>query len=147
MNALITGGAGFIGFHLTTHLLELGWNVHVIDDLSTGTIRNITPFKGRYGYSYDVDTVLNRPLMTELVDNADVVFHLAAVVGVQLVVESPVNTIETNIKTTEMMLELCAKKKTPILLTSTSEVYGKSQSDLFNEKDDMILGPTPARRS
>jgi UDP-glucose 4-epimerase len=146
MNALITGGAGFIGSHLTGHLLDLGWEVHVIDDLSTGAIKNIHMFKKNPRFSYSVDTVLNRPLMTELVDEADVVFHLAAVVGVQLVLASPVNTIETNIKTTELVLELCARKNTPVLLTSTSEVYGKSDASLFKEDDDMILGSTSYSR-
>ena len=104
MHALITGGAGFIGSHLAEALLERGWRVEVIDDLSTGSIRNIEHLKGRHGFSYVLDTVMNRPLMAELVDRADVIFHLAAAVGVRLIVEAPVHTIETNIKATEVVL-------------------------------------------
>lgn len=140
--ALITGGAGFIGSHLAEALLTEGWEVEIIDDLSTGSIENIAHLKGERRFAYVLDTVLNRPLMLELVDRADVVFHLAAAVGVRLIVERPVHTIETNIKATELVLELCAKKKKPVLITSTSEVYGKLDHPKFREDDDLVLGPT-----
>ena len=146
MRALITGGAGFIGSHLAEALLERGWRVEIIDDLSTGSIRNIEHLKGHPYFSYVLDTVMNRPLMMELVDRADVVFHLAAAVGVRLIVEAPVRTIETNIKATEVVLELAAKKKKPVLLSSTSEVYGKLNKEKFSEEDDLVLGPTSRSR-
>ncbi len=145
-NALITGGAGFIGSHLAEALLEQGWTVEVIDDLSTGSIENIAHLKGHPHFSYVLDTVMNRPLMLELVDRTDVVFHLAAAVGVELIVQQPVHTIETNIKTTELVLELAARKRKPVLLTSTSEVYGKLDKPKFSEDDDVILGPTSRSR-
>jgi UDP-glucose 4-epimerase len=144
--ALITGGTGFIGSHLAEALLERGWRVEVIDDLSTGSIRNIEHLKGHPGFSYVLDTVMNRPLMAELVDRADVIFHLAAAVGVRLIVEAPVHTIETNIKATEVVLELAARKKKPVLLSSTSEVYGKLNKEKFSEEDDLVLGPTSRSR-
>jgi UDP-glucose 4-epimerase len=140
--ALITGGAGFIGSHLAETLLQRGWTVAVVDDLSTGSIKNIAHLKARPGFSYVLDTVMNRPLMLELVDQADLVYHLAAAVGVRLIVEEPVRTIETNIKATELILELCARKRKAVLLTSTSEVYGKLDKPRFSEEDDVVLGPT-----
>jgi len=142
MRALITGGAGFIGSHLAEALLMQGWKVKIIDNLSTGSIDNIKHLKNNPHFSYVLDTVLNRQLMLELIDSVDFVFHLAAAVGVRLIVEQPVHTIETNIKTTELVLELCAKKKKPVLITSTSEVYGKLDRPKFNEEDDLVLGPT-----
>ena len=145
-NALITGGAGFIGSHLAEALLEQGWTVEVIDDLSTGGVENIAHLKGHPHFSYVLDTVMNRPLMLELVDRTDVVFHLAAAVGVELIVQQPVHTIETNIKTTEQVLELAARKRKPVLLSSTSEVYGKLDKPRFSEEDDLILGPTSRAR-
>jgi len=146
MKALITGGSGFIGSHLAEALLEHGWIVEIIDDLSTGSIENITHLKGQPGFSYVLDTVMHRSLMLELVDRADVVFHLAAAVGVRLIVEQPVRTIETNIKATELVLELCAKKAKPVLLASTSEVYGKQNRTPFHEEEDLLLGPTTKAR-
>jgi UDP-glucose 4-epimerase len=143
---LITGGAGFIGSHLAEALLEQGDEVRVIDDLSTGSIHNILHLKGHPRFSYVLDTVMNRPLMLELVDGADVVFHLAAAVGVRLIVEQPVRTIETNIKATELVLELCARKQKPILLSSTSEVYGKLDQPKFSEEGDLVLGSTSRAR-
>ena len=142
MKYLLTGGAGFIGSHLAEALLDRGDEVRVIDDLSTGGIENIQHLKGRRGFQYVLDTVLNRPVMAELVDEADIILHLAAAVGVRLIVESPVRTIETNIKGTEMVLELAAKKKKPVVIFSTSEVYGKSNGARFFETGDLILGPT-----
>ncbi len=144
--ALITGGAGFVGSHLAEALLERGWAVEVVDDLSTGSIDNISHLKGHPHFSYVLDTVMNRPLMLELVDRSDVIFHLAAAVGVRLIVEKPVHTIETNIKATEMVLELAARKQKALLLASTSEVYGKLDKPRFSEEDDVILGPTSRAR-
>ncbi len=145
-NALITGGAGFIGSHLAEVLLKAGWSVEVIDDLSTGSIKNIEHLKGNRSFSYILDTVMHRALMIESIDRADVIFHLAAAVGVRLIVEQPVQTIETNIKATELVLELCTKKRKPVLLTSSSEVYGKLCKSEFGEEDDLILGPTSKSR-
>jgi UDP-glucose 4-epimerase len=146
VTALITGGAGFIGSHLSGALLERGWTVDVIDDLSTGSIENIGHLKGHSHFSYVLDSVMNRSLLLELVDRSDVIFHLAAAVGVKLIVERPVYTIETNIKATELVLELAARKRKPLLLASTSEVYGKLDKPKFSEDDDVILGPTSRAR-
>ncbi len=143
---LITGGAGFIGSHLAEHLVSQGMEVTIIDDLSTGSIENVEHLKVQPNFSYVLDTVMNRPLMVELVDRADAVFHLAAAVGVRLIVERPVHTIETNIKSTELVLELCSKKLKPLLVASTSEVYGKLDKNAFSEEDDMVLGPTSRAR-
>jgi UDP-glucose 4-epimerase len=145
-SALITGGAGFVGSHLAEALLERGWRVEVLDDLSTGSIENVSHLKAHSHFSYVLDTVMNRPLLLELVDRADMVFHLAAAVGVRMVVERPVHTIETNIKATELVLELAARKRKPVLLTSTSEVYGRLDKPRFNEEDDLVLGSTSRSR-
>lgn len=142
MKCLITGGSGFIGSHLAEALLRHGHRVVVIDDLSTGSCENIAHLKVKQHFSYVIDTIFNRNLLAELVDNCDVVFHLAAAVGVKLIVESPVRTIETNIKGTELVLEMAAKKKRKVLIASTSEVYGKSNKVMFTEDDDLIMGPT-----
>jgi UDP-glucose 4-epimerase len=141
MRILITGGAGFIGSHLADVLLEWGNEVLIIDDLSTGAMDNIVHLKGHAKFSYWIDTVLNRPLVAELVDAADVVFHLAAAVGVRLIVESPVRTVETNVRGTEVVLETAAKKQKKVVVASTSEVYGKRNSVPFREDDDLVLGP------
>jgi UDP-glucose 4-epimerase len=146
MKALITGGAGFVGSHLTERLLESGHEVHVIDDLSTGSIENIEPFKGRPGFHYTIETIMNEPVLAELVDRVDVVFHLAAAVGVRLIVESPVNTIETNVHGTEKVLALANKKRKKVVLTSTSEVYGKADTVPFREDGDLVMGPTSKGR-
>ena len=142
MRCLITGGAGFIGSHLAEKLLYEGHSVTVIDDLSTGSIANIAPLKYTVGFQYFIDTILNQPLLSELVDDCDVLFHLAAAVGVKLIVESPVRTIETNIKGTEAVLECANKKRKKTILASTSEVYGKTAKIPFSEDDDIVLGPT-----
>jgi UDP-glucose 4-epimerase len=144
--ALITGGAGFVGAHLAEVLLEHGHQVQIIDDLSTGSMQNIAHLKNHSRFSYILDSVMNRPLMLESVDQADVVFHLAAAVGVRLIVEQPVRTIETNIKATELVLELCARKQKPVLISSTSEVYGKLDQLCFSEEDNLVLGPTSRAR-
>jgi UDP-glucose 4-epimerase len=143
---LLTGGAGFVGSHLAEALLDRGDEVCLIDDLSTGGIANIEPFKGHQRLRYVLDSILNRSVMVELVDGADVILHLAAAVGVRLIVESPVRTIETNIKGTELVLELAAKKEKPVVIFSTSEVYGKSNGSKFSEFGDLILGPTSKGR-
>jgi UDP-glucose 4-epimerase len=142
VKTLITGGAGFVGSHLAEALLARGDEVQVLDNLSTGSIDNIEHLKGARGFRYTVDSVMNEPVAAELIDRADVVFHLAAAVGVRLIVESPVNTIETNVHGTEMVLKLANKKKKKVLLASTSEVYGKSQAVPFREDTDLVLGPT-----
>lgn len=143
---LITGGAGFIGSHLADSLLGEGHRVLVIDDLSTGQIANIQHLKGNPSFEYVIDTISNRPLLAELVDRADAVFHLAAAVGVKLIIESPVRTIETNVRGTEILLETANKKKRPVLITSTSEVYGKASKFPFSEEDDLVLGATTKGR-
>ena len=142
MKALITGGAGFVGSHLAEALLARGDEVQVLDNLSTGSIDNVEHLKGQRGFRYTIDSVMNEPVAAELIDRADVVFHLAAAVGVRLIVESPVNTIETNVHGTEMVLKLANKKKKKVFLASTSEVYGKSQAVPFREDTDLVLGPT-----
>lgn len=146
MRCLITGGAGFIGSHLAEQLLVEGEEVTIIDDLSTGSIENIEHLKSDFRFRYVIDTVLNRALMTELIDWADVVFHLAAAVGVRLIIESPTRAIETNLKTAEIVLELAARKRKKVLITSTSEVYGKTHKIPFREDDDMVLGSTSRSR-
>lgn len=140
MRYLVTGGAGFIGSHLVEHLLARGDEVWTIDDLSTGSAANIQPFKSNHRFHYAIESLMNGPVVAELVDNADVVFHLAAAVGVFLVVESPVRTIETNVRGTEVVLHHCAKKKRKVLIVSTSEVYGHSTKVPFREDDDLVMG-------
>ncbi len=146
MRVLITGGAGFIGSHLAERLLDAGHTVAVIDDLSTGSIRNIEHIKARKGFSYVIDTVTDEPVLAELVDGCDVVFHLAAAVGVKLIVEAPVRTIETNVHGTEIVLKHANKKKKLVVVASTSEVYGKSGDLPFREDADLVLGPTTKHR-
>jgi UDP-glucose 4-epimerase len=146
MKALITGGAGFVGSHLAECLLARGGEVHVIDNLSTGSIENIEPLKSHPHFHYQIDSILNEPVLAELVDRVDVVFHLAAAVGVRLIVESPVNTIETNVHGTEMVLKLANKKRKKVLVTSTSEVYGKANAVPFREDGDLVMGPTSKGR-
>ncbi|HXZ29446.1 MAG TPA: GDP-mannose 4,6-dehydratase [Terriglobales bacterium] len=142
MRALITGGAGFIGSHLAERLLEQGHRVLAIDDLSTGSIDNLDGLKDHPAFSYRIDTIFNRPLLAELVDSADVIFHLAAAVGVRRIVEFPVRTIETNVRGSELVLELASKKSKRVVITSTSEVYGKATKVPFSETDDLVLGST-----
>lgn len=142
MRILITGGAGFIGSHLAEQLLARGDQVHIMDDLSTGSIENLALIKNHPNLTYHIDTIRNYRLTAELVDTCDIIYHLAAAVGVKLIVESPVNTIETNIRGTDIVLSLAAKKRKRVLITSTSEVYGKRNAIPFNEDDDLVLGPT-----
>jgi UDP-glucose 4-epimerase len=146
MRALITGGAGFIGSHLAEALLSSGHQVLVLDNLSTGSIENIAHLKGRSGFEYFIDSVDNEPLLAELIDRSDVVFHLAAAVGVKLIVEQPVHTIETNVHGTEVVLKHANKKKKLVVIASTSEVYGKSNDVPFREDSDLVMGPTPNHR-
>lgn len=146
MHVLITGGAGFVGSHLAEALLQQGHNVMVLDDLSTGSIANIRHLKRERRFGYVIDTVMNRGLLAELVDGCDMVYHLAAAVGVRLVVDSPVRTLHTNIRATELVLEAAKKKKKKVLITSTSEVYGKATKIPFHEDDDLVIGPSVCGR-
>jgi UDP-glucose 4-epimerase len=146
MHYLITGGAGFIGSHLSDYLLEEGHRVTVIDDLSTGSIRNIAHHRDHPRFDYRIDTMMNAPLLAELVDEADAVFHLAAAVGVKLIVDSPVRTMQTNIRCTELLLEIAEKKKKRVFVASTSEVYGKSADLPFREDGDLVMGATSRGR-
>jgi UDP-glucose 4-epimerase len=146
LRVLITGGAGFIGSHLSDAYLARGDEVSVIDDLSTGSIGNIEHLKQHPRFHYVIDSVHNQPLLAELIDGCDVVFHLAAAVGVKLIVESPVRTIETNVRGTETVLALANKKKRKVLITSTSEVYGLSTEVPFREDGNLVMGATTKGR-
>src|ERR687889_1783810 len=146
MRVLITGGAGFVGSHLAEALLARGDEVYVIDNLSTGSIDNITHLKSHPKFHYTIDTVTNEPVLAELIDRTDAVVHLAAAVGVKLIVEAPVHTIETNVHGTEVVLKHANKKKKLVLIASTSEVYGKSTAVPFSEDADLVLGPTVKHR-
>jgi UDP-glucose 4-epimerase len=143
---LITGGAGFIGSHLSDLYIARGDEVFCIDDLSTGSIDNIAHLKGNARYHYTIDSVHNQPVVAELIDQCDVVFHLAAAVGVKLIVESPVRTIETNVKGTEVVLAQANKKKKKVLVASTSEVYGLSNDVPFREDGNLVMGATTKGR-
>ncbi|HEY0876053.1 MAG TPA: NAD-dependent epimerase/dehydratase family protein [Vicinamibacterales bacterium] len=146
MRVFITGGAGFVGSHLAEALLERGEEVSILDNLSTGSIDNIAHLKPHPRFRYTIDAVENEPLLAELVDRADVVVHLAAAVGVKLIVERPVHTIETNVHGTEVVLRHANKKNKLVLIASTSEVYGKSAAVPFREDADLVLGPTSKHR-
>ncbi len=146
MRYLITGGAGFIGSHLAEALLSEGHEVFILDDLSTGSVDNLAAVKAHPRLHLSVDTLFNAPLAAQLIDQADVVLHLAASVGVFQIIESPVRTIETNIRGTEIVLSNAAKKGKPTLIASTSEVYGKSTRVPFSEDDDCVLGPSSKGR-
>lgn len=146
MRYLITGGAGFIGSHLADELIARGHRVHALDDLSTGSIANIRHLRENSSFEYTIDSAANSRVVAELVDEADVVFHLAAAVGVQLIVESPVRTIETNVHCTEVVLAQASKKRRPVFIASTSEVYGKSTALPFREDGDLVLGSTDKGR-
>jgi UDP-glucose 4-epimerase len=143
---LITGGAGFIGSHLSDLLIEHGHSVHVLDDLSTGAIENIRHLKQDRRFGYTIGSAEDHAVVAELVDGADIVVHLAAAVGVTLVVDSPVRAIETNVHATEVVLKHASKKKKPVMIASTSEVYGKSQAIPFKEDGDMQMGATDMGR-
>ena len=148
MDILITGGAGFIGSHLAEELLKRGHSVHAVDDLSTGSVKNIDHLRDHKRFRFTVGSIFNPHLMAELVDRCDAIYHLAAAVGVKLIVEDPVRTIETNVHGTESVLRLAAKKKKRILIASTSEVYGKGKAGPkgFSEDSDIVLGSTSRSR-
>ena len=146
MRHLITGGAGFIGSHLSEALLGRGDEVFIIDDLSTGSVENIRHLKAHERFHYFFDSITNKQLLAELVDESDVVIHLAAAVGVRLIVESPVRTLETNVYGTQLVLDAASKKKKLVVTASTSEVYGKSEKVPFREDADLVLGATMMSR-
>jgi UDP-glucose 4-epimerase len=146
VRALITGGAGFIGSHLAEALLNAGHEVDIIDNLSTGSIRNVGHLKSNTRFKYTVDSITNEPLLAELIDRNDVIFHFAAAVGVKLIVEEPVHTIETNVHGTEVVLKHANKKKKKVVIASTSEVYGKSLDVPFREDADLVMGATMKHR-
>ena len=146
MRVLITGGAGFVGSHLAEALLQRDDDVFVLDNLSTGSIGNIAHLKEHPRFHYTIDTITNEPLLAELIDACDTVVHLAAAVGVKLIVEAPVHTIETNVHGTEVVLKHANKKKKLVLIASTSEVYGKSTAVPFREDADLVLGATAKHR-
>src|ERR1700759_2294301 len=146
LKILITGGAGFIGSHLAERHLALGDEVFIIDDLSTGSIANIQHLKIHPQFSYHIDSVNNTRLMAELVDLSDVIYHMAAAVGVRLILDSPGRTIETNIRCTEIVLSLAVTKRKRVLIASSSEVYGKREQVPFREDDDLVLGATSKAR-
>lgn len=146
MRHFITGGAGFIGSHLAEALLGRGDEVFILDDLSTGSVENIRHLKAHERFHYFFDSIMNKQLLAELVDESDVIFHLAAAVGVRLIVESPVRTIETNVYGTQLVLDAASKKKKLVFTASTSEVYGKSEKIPFREDADLVLGATTIGR-
>ena len=146
MNVLITGGAGFIGSHLTERCLKEGWKVSIVDDLSTGSFENVAAFQALRYFSYNLGSIFNVPLIEELVDAADIVFHLAATVGLRLVVKHPIKTIETNTQGTEVVLRAAARNRKRVVIASSSEVYGKSTSLTFREDADLMIGPTNRAR-
>ncbi len=146
MKVLITGGAGFIGSHLAEMLLEQGAEVSIIDNLSTGKLSNIAHIKHHSKFSYHIDSVLNKKAMEGLIKEVDQIYHLAAAVGVKYIIENPLLSLQTNIIGTENVLELANKYKKKLLIASTSEIYGKSESIPFKEEDDRILGSTHISR-
>src|SRR3990172_213653 len=146
MRALVTGGAGFIGSHLAEHLVRCGWWVVAIDDLSTGSADNLAHLAGSEAFRLIVGSVTDRPTVARVMDDVDVVFHLAAAVGVRLIIERPIHTLQTNLLGTEVVLEVASEKGQRVVLTSTSEVYGKTERTPFREDDDLVLGPTAKSR-
>lgn len=146
MKALVTGGAGFIGSHLCEKLLREGYEVNVIDDLSTGSEENLSNCLTHPGFRFVQESVLNESAVRELVPGCDIIYHLAAAVGVKLIVQEPVRTIQTNVKGTEMVLDLASKYGVKVVLASTSEVYGKNGKTPFREDDDRVLGSTTYSR-
>jgi UDP-glucose 4-epimerase len=147
VKALITGGAGFIGSHLSELLLDDGWEVYALDDVSTGSLENVAALLERPGYHLVVDSVLNHAVVNELVHKCDVVYHLAAAVGVRLIVEQPVHTMVTNVQGTETVLEYCGRFEKRVLIASSSEVYGDHRVEApLHEDDRRVYGPTTEKR-
>ncbi len=146
LRALITGGAGFIGSHLAEHLIARGADVTAIDDLSTGSFANIAHLAERSDFRFVCESVTNETVMDRLVSDCDIIYHLAAAVGVDLIIKSPVQTIETNVLGTEAVLRLARRYHKKVLIASTSEVYGKSDNHPYEEDDDRVLGPTTRSR-
>lgn len=146
VRALITGGAGFIGSHLSEKLLQAGYHVTIIDDLSTGQFENIAPLTAHKNFEFAIEDIANRNVMDRLVSECDVIYHLAAAVGVNLIVSSPIRVIETNVAGTEVVLQTASRYRKKVLIASTSEIYGKSTKTPFSEEDDRILGPTVKSR-
>ena len=146
MRALITGGSGFIGSHLAESLLDRGDSVTVVDDLSTGRFENIKHLTDRPGFQFAIETIVNEGVMDRLISECDIIYHLAAAVGVELIVNDPVRVIETNVKGSEAVLRIGARYRKKVMLASSSEIYGKSDSLPFCEEDDRILGPTTRSR-
>lgn len=146
MNILITGGAGFVGSHLADRLIADGHHITVIDNLSTGRYQNVAHLEGRERFRLLIDTVLNQTLMEELIRESDRVFHMASAVGVKLIMERPVRTIETIFRGTDVVLEFCSRYRKRVLIPSTSEVYGKGISVPFHENDDLLTGATNKHR-
>ena len=142
MRALITGGAGFIGSHLAEVLLNRGHEVWVVDNLATGSLENIAHLRGREDFHFVRGTITDLALVAGLVARVDIIYHMAAAVGVRLIIERPVETIETNILGTETLLRLANERRTKVILASTSEVYGKNEKAPFSEEHDLVLGPT-----
>ncbi|HEC23611.1 MAG TPA: NAD-dependent epimerase/dehydratase family protein [Chloroflexi bacterium] len=144
--ALITGGAGFIGSHLAEALLQQGHQVTIIDDLSTGRFENIEPLTDNPDFHFAIETITNTAVMDRLVSECDIVYHLAAAVGVDLIVSSPIHVIETNVRGTDIVLQIARRYRKKVMLASTSEIYGKSNHTPFKEDDDRLLGPTVRSR-
>ncbi len=143
---LITGGAGFIGSHLAVTLLAAGHHVTIIDDLSTGSLANVQHLIGQERFRFAIETIANEMVLDRLVSECDLIFHLAAAVGVQLIIQNPVHTIETNVMGTEAVLKAALRYRAKVLIASTSEVYGKSERVPYREDDDVVLGPTARNR-
>ena len=146
MNILITGGAGFIGSHLAEELIKRGDKVYVVDDLSTGRIENLSLLLDNPQFSFIQGSILNEKLMADVIEKCELVYHLAAAVGVKYIMENQLNTLQTNVRGTEIVLELASKDKKKVMLASSSEVYGKNGTVPFNEESDCVLGPTTLHR-
>lgn len=146
MKALITGGAGFIGSHLAEYLIKKKQQVIILDDLSTGSLKNLSKIHRSSSFHFFKGSIQDASILEKLIDSADIIYHLAAIVGVQLVIKNPLKTIENNIRGTENVLKIASKYGKKVLFTSTSEVYGKSSKDKFSENDDLSTGPTTKSR-
>ncbi|MBA7514657.1 UDP-glucose 4-epimerase [subsurface metagenome] len=146
MVALVTGGAGFIGSHVAEQLLKMGNRVLVVDDLSTGKRENISHLEGDEKFSFIQGTILNEPLIERLVEECDIIYHLAAAVGVEFIIGNPIRSIEINVLGTEIVLRLAEKNKKKVIITSSSEIYGKNQKEVFTESDGRVLGTTLTHR-